>query len=312
MNALWHTPATDKASGELWVIYGLLRGWLLSKLGEDERRVAHKAAGDFLSGIEGQDREDELGLSWVDCLMGARAQYLQAGDFEHARGATDLITWPFFGQGAYEEVRRLNAELLRYEKHPRPMTRIGRAYLDQGDYSSAKKWYQLCLDSFGSVYLYEAEVAWHGLASIDIVQGRYEDASDKLERALKIQRQIGNKMGEAATWHSLASIDLDQGRYEDAREKCERALKIRQLIGDNYGEAATWHSLASIDLDQGRYEDAREKCERALKINQQIGNKSGRGIDLAPIGQHRLVPGTIRRFPREVRAIIEDSSADRR
>ena len=80
--------------------------------------------------------------------------------------------------------------------------------------------------------------------------------------------------------HQLASIDLDQGRYEDAQEKFERSLKINQQIGNKSGEASTWHQLASIDLDQGRYDDAREKFERSLEIKQQIGDRSGECCDI--------------------------------
>ncbi len=76
---------TGKSKEPLWIVYGLLRGWLLAKLSPEERKNAHKAAGDFLVEMDRQDRESELGLSWVDCLMEARSQYLQAKELELAR-----------------------------------------------------------------------------------------------------------------------------------------------------------------------------------------------------------------------------------
>ncbi len=76
---------TGRSKEPLWIVYGLLRGWLLAKLSPEERKDAHKAAGDFLVEMDRQDRESELGLSWVDCLMEARSQYLQAKELELAR-----------------------------------------------------------------------------------------------------------------------------------------------------------------------------------------------------------------------------------
>lgn len=79
---------------DLWSVYGLLRGWLLSteRLSEEERLAAHHAAGDFLREMDKQDREGELGLSWIECLMEARAQYIEAEDYALAREATDWIS----------------------------------------------------------------------------------------------------------------------------------------------------------------------------------------------------------------------------
>lgn len=71
----------------LWFVYGLLRSWLLAKCPPEERRNAHKAAGDFMVEMDQQNRDGELGLSWVDCLIEARFQYLQAEDCELARKA---------------------------------------------------------------------------------------------------------------------------------------------------------------------------------------------------------------------------------
>jgi hypothetical protein len=68
-------PEQERAASTLWTVYGLLRNWLLApeRLSDDERRAAHQAAGNFLRELEQQDREGELGLSWVDCLLEARS-----------------------------------------------------------------------------------------------------------------------------------------------------------------------------------------------------------------------------------------------
>jgi CHAT domain/AAA ATPase domain len=108
----------DASGGrDLWSVYGMLRGWLLARLSAEERRAAHVAAGDFLVELNRQDREGELGVSWVVCLLEARAQYLAAGVLEKARAVTGTINGFYVRQGLGAEIERLNQELLQLEAH---------------------------------------------------------------------------------------------------------------------------------------------------------------------------------------------------
>ena len=62
----WQVAAlmsVDRTGGrDLWSVYGMLRGWLLSsqRLGQSARRAAHKAAGNFLVRLNARDRESDL------------------------------------------------------------------------------------------------------------------------------------------------------------------------------------------------------------------------------------------------------------
>ncbi|HPS91472.1 MAG TPA: tetratricopeptide repeat protein [Methanothrix sp.] len=259
----------------LWIVYGLLRNWLVGRLPPEDQKAAHRAAGDFMEGVFQKNRSGEMGLSWMDCLMEARSQFLHARAHDMARIVTDRLSSAFIKSGLYDGVRLLNAELLEYKEHPAPMSWIAQAYLAQGEYDSAQIWYQRCSDASLDSNLNEESVALHGMATIDLRKGDYEAAREKFENAMKIMQQIGDQAGEASTWHQLATIDLNKGDYEAAREKFETAMKIRQQIGDQAGEASTWHQLATIDLNKGDYEAAREKFETAMKIRQQIGDQAG-------------------------------------
>jgi tetratricopeptide (TPR) repeat protein len=246
---------TGKSKEPLWIVYGLLRGWLLAKLSPEERKDAHKAAGDFLVEMNRQDRERELGLSWVDCLMEARTQYLQAEALESARDVTDRLSDVFMRSGLYDGVRLLNSELLEYEEHPSPMSWIARAYTEQGEYDSAQIWCQRSIVASAGSNSQQEAVALNGLAMIDLNKGDYDAARDKFEKSMKIVQQIGNRAGEASTWHNLATIDLNKGDYEAAREKFETSMKIRQQIGDRAGEATTFYLLGLLSGAQGRLQE---------------------------------------------------------
>jgi hypothetical protein len=69
---------------ELWSIHGPLRSWFQAqeRLSMEERREAHRAAGDFLAALAEAKRAGELGMTWMGCLNKAREHYLAAGDQE--------------------------------------------------------------------------------------------------------------------------------------------------------------------------------------------------------------------------------------
>ena len=94
---------TDRFNEPLWIVYGLLRSWLLDRLSADERKQAHDAAGNFLDEMAKHNRMGELGLSWWDCLMEVRSHYQQAQSFDKARDVDSRLAsvlrtsaWFFF------------------------------------------------------------------------------------------------------------------------------------------------------------------------------------------------------------------------
>jgi len=260
---------------ELWAVYGLLRNWLLVQLSPKDRKVAHKAAGDFLSDLVQQNRTGELGLFWMDCLLEARSRYLQASDCERAREVTGQISGFLMRIGLYDDIIRLNEELFLCDNNPDQMEWIGNSYLYRGEYEVAREAFEkeLKMQQERRDLLGEGR-ALHNLAVIDFNRCDYEAARQKFEIALKIRQQIGDRKGEAATLHNLASIDFNRCDYEAARQKFEIILMIKQQIGEREGEAATLHNLASIDIERGEYELARQKFEAVLKINQQFRNRT--------------------------------------
>ena len=266
-------PERERVAKELWTTYGLLRTWLLApeRLALEERPAAHRAAGDFLRELAQQERQGQLGLHLVACLMEARAQYLAAEDYEQAAAVTESINGLLLGPGLYDEIVRLSEEVLEHGEFPGMMSWIGRAYSDRGKYPTARRWYERCLKAAGDANLQEAATAWHGLASIDLRQRKYKTAREKFQNAMAIRQQIGDRAGEASAWHQLGLIDLEQGKYKAAREKTQKEMDIRQHIDDREGLASTWHQLASIDIMQGDDDAAREKYQGSLEISQQTG-----------------------------------------
>ncbi len=205
------------------------------RLSADERRAAHRAAGDFLVELEAQDREGELeaqgreaelSLSRVECLLEARAQYLAAEVHARAREVTDRISAFYLGQGLYGELERLNREIAEHEEHPRPLIWIARSHVDRGNYGEAREWYGRALQVAEGDEK-QAAAVWHGVASIDLKEGDYQAARDKFGTSL----QIGDRAGEAVTFYQLGFLAAKQGRLAQGARLIALCYLIDQAIG---------------------------------------------------------------------------------
>jgi tetratricopeptide (TPR) repeat protein len=274
-------PEREGAPSELWTTYGLLRGWLLARLDPDERRPAHRAAGDFLHELDRQDREGELALLWIDCLLEARAQYLAAGDYEQAREVTERISGSYRRQGLYLEIQRLNQELLEYEEHPKTLAQIAWAHLDRAEYVTAREWYQRMFDAAKSTNDYEAARALHGLATIDVHVGEYGAAREKFQQALTTRQQIGDRAGEAATFYQLGFLAAEQGHLAEGVRLVALCFLIDQSIGhgDTESDLRTVTGMATqLNYTQEQFQAMMQEVAEAYR--QDRGGGLVRGAEL--------------------------------
>lgn len=270
----------DGDEGQRWAVYGVLRGWLLSpdRLPEDERRSAHRAAGEYLEGMVGGGRRRDLGLSWGEVMLETRAQYRAAGAHDRARIVTDRLGVEMLKWGLYEDIARLNRELLADEAHSAPMAWIARIHFERGDYRAAREWSSRSLEAADDTMPLARARAWHGVGSADIELGEYGAARASLGRALPIYQQLGERAFEAGIWHQLGAIDMHEGNDGAARETFEKSLAIKRQIGADVGEADTLWMLAILDLYKGDRAAARAKVDLALAIRQRIGDRAGEAI----------------------------------
>lgn len=265
----WQDISLAYPVGNLWAVPSQARSFLLGLQTDEQRHKAHGDAGDFLISMAEAGRASELGLSRLDCLLEARGQYLAAGDLESARATTARISGYLERRGYYSELIKLNEQLLQQERHTGPMNWIAKAYMDQGRYVEAQKWYSQALEAGPEA------IACHGLGTIYFRQGKYDSARESFQKAADICRAGGDLAGEAAALHSLAAIDMEQKREAEAKEKLRRVIEIQEQIGDVQGEAATLHDMATLDLRKGSYDSARQRLLKSLDILQSAKDKLG-------------------------------------
>ncbi|WP_337729373.1 MULTISPECIES: AfsR/SARP family transcriptional regulator [unclassified Saccharothrix] len=96
--------------------------------------------------------------------------------------------------------------------------------------------------------------------------GRYDEALESLEEALRLYREAGMANRECLTLVSLGCLYERTGRYDDATACLSRALEVFERVGD---EARLGYALGKLGVvlrAQGRAADAVEYHGRALEL----------------------------------------------
>ncbi len=115
------------------------------------------------------------------------------------------------------------------------------------------------------------------LASIYDSQGRYDEAIENYEKAIRIdEKTVGKEHPDYATHlNNLGNVYRLQGRYDEAIEKIEEALRIdEKTIGMEHPKYAIGlNNLGNVYRSQGRNDEAIEKFEKAMRIDEKTVGK---------------------------------------
>jgi len=162
-------------------------------------------------------------------------------------------------------------------------------------------------------------------AQLDILQGRYTEAREKLEFAFKekknlddsygvcmsirqigvLEWQLGNnneslkhfklclelsnknnfKEISAAMMNNLGVLYRGQGKIEEAEKLYHESLEIKRQLGDKQGIGKSLNNLGYIYKEQGKIEDAEKLHHESLEIRRQLGDKQGISSSLNNLGE---------------------------
>jgi tetratricopeptide (TPR) repeat protein len=112
---------------------------------------------------------------------------------------------------------------------------------------------------------------------------RLEQAQIQLEEALRLYRELDDRIGEARTLHGLGGVAFDQRRNDDAITLLEQSLQTWETLGDRHGIARTLHLLAENHRDAGRFDDAAALLSRAVSMH-----RANNDLTMVPHSLHSL------------------------
>jgi tetratricopeptide (TPR) repeat protein len=113
---------------------------------------------------------------------------------------------------------------------------------------------------------------------------RYKEAINFHQQSLEIQREIGDRQGEAASLGNLGNAYDSLGEYQRAIDFYQQSLEIQHEIGDKCGEASSLNNLGNVCRKLGEYQRAINFHQQSLEIEREIGNRSGEAASLGNLG----------------------------
>jgi DNA-binding SARP family transcriptional activator len=150
-----------------------------------------------------------------------------------------------------------------------------------------------------------AEVRAKGLQGSGMLahlQCEYPAAVRRLEGALALYRELGDRRGAAGILSSLGSVAREQSRYARARELQTEALAEFEALGDRRGMAGARDSLGFAAWLEGDFATAAAECTQALAAFTELGDAEGAagaelnlGVAAMYQGQHEAAAAALAR-----------------
>src|SRR6266567_1758971 len=103
-------------------------------------------------------------------------------------------------------------------------------------------------------------------------QGKYSQAREVYEDALKIDKQLDDLRNQAVDLGQLGTLAMKQRDYVETKLRHREARVIFHTLGEPAMEAVAWHQLGRVAEEQEEWAEA-ERCYReALTLDEQQGN----------------------------------------
>jgi len=282
-----------------------LREYAEEQLEDPERLAVARRHGDYFLGLAEQAAAQLLGPEqqrWLarlereqDNLRAVLTRYQQDPDPHSADRALRLAgsLWRFWWlRGHLSEGRERLMSLLQkpgmQAPTPEMATALGAAgHLAhcQGDYAPAIALFEKALGMQRALGDRSGEAGMlFHLGDVAANQGYYPEARSLLEAARALYEELGERHGQAECLGRLGYIAREQADFSTARSLQEAALAIHQGLGDRMNEAWNLGSLGYVYEGQGDLERAGEAFAQVLDIYRAFGNRSGEAWSLASLG----------------------------
>lgn len=202
---------------------------------------------------------DELGLAWIDGMLGLVALRL----------------------GRYGEAQAFHQRAMTAHQHRgdpfnemRAASGLGVTLWALGDYVQAQTIFQRTLRlsrEVGDQRMQEASLA--NLGGLADLLGDYASALPLKEAGLALSRAAGNPMGIAIGLSNLGITHYNLGQYERSLACFEEAIAIDRATGRRQGEAYALHGRGMTLLALDQLAEARDSLEAARALRAELAER---------------------------------------
>ena len=114
--------------------------------------------------------------------------------------------------------------------------------------------------------------------------GDKKKALEYFERALPLQRSIGNRSGELYSISDIAMAYQYMGDVQKALTFSNQALAMAKELGDHGKEGVVLNNICTLLDRMGNYKQAIDYCNQAVAIRRQFKDQYGEAIALNNLG----------------------------
>jgi tetratricopeptide (TPR) repeat protein len=211
------------------------------------------------------------------------ADYDDAAELLHGIDLDYLMLWGHY-RLTIDLHQRLHGHLTIPRTKSAHLMRLGHCYANLGQVNAAIDYYQQALTIDRDIGNRGGEAARLGsLGNCYAHLGQISTAIDYYQQALTIDRDIGNKKGEATALCCLGNC-CNLGQISTALDYYQQALTIDRDIGNRKGEAICLGNFGDCYAELGQISTAIDYRQQALTINRDIGRRGGESFQLANLG----------------------------
>lgn len=110
----------------------------------------------------------------------------------------------------------------------------------------------------------------HRLGLLAQARGDYADARARYLESLRLDKDSGDRAGQARNRHQLGTLCLEQGEYTAAEIHHRWALRLSEELGSRAGVADANHDLGVLAQVRGDYREAERRYRLALVIAEEV------------------------------------------
>lgn len=159
------------------------------------------------------------------------------------------------------------------------LSNIGKDYTRQGNFQLALRSYEQALKIYREIKdRLGEERSLHAIAVIYDIQGRDRLAYELYQQALLISNELHDLTGQRYILTGIGVMFEEQGQYYQALEAYEKAFSIIQGLNDFQAEAGLLNNLGVVYSSLGQYTQSLEAYQGALNSLEKVQTKSSDDI----------------------------------
>ncbi len=118
-------------------------------------------------------------------------------------------------------------------------------------------------------------MSFNNIGSLYNKQGEIKNALDYFQQALKIKREIGDKLGIGTVLNNIGEIYLKQNDLDQSLMLFNEALVILKKVGNKKETSISLKNIGEIYFKNGNIEKAKEILQEAFKLSNELGYPRG-------------------------------------